>query len=197
MTLEEALKEIERLNGELTTERKKVTDQNSYITKLEAQVKAKGDANPGSTDPTIQEYIKKKMREDVLAQSLVLIKADVSDEEYKAIEPDFLAFLDKNMKDQNVKVDYILDAFALVLGRAMRKKDHPIHSVKAATPPASTTPPGKGNPAVPPVNQPPGITGADGGSTPPPSTEKKIGNTKDAFASLREKMGNIGGNRFS
>lgn len=196
MTLEEALKEIEKLNGELTTERKKVTDQNSYITKLEAQVKAKGDANPGSTDPTIQAYIKQKMREDVLAQSLVLIKADVSDEEYKAIEPDFLAFLDKNMKDSNVKVDYILDAFALVLGRAMRKKDHPIHSVKAATP-ASTTPPGKGNPAVPPVNQPPGITGADGGSTPPPSTEKRIGNTKDAFASLREKMGNIGGNRFS
>jgi len=200
MTLEEALKKIQELETELTTERKKVSDQNSYITKLEAQVNNKPNEGGSGQDPIIQAYIERKMREDVLAQAVSLIKSEVSDEEYKAIEPDFLDFLEKNMKKANTKVEYIMDAFSLVWGRCLRKKDHPIHKVKAATP-SGTTPQGtnvqtSGN--VPPiVTQPPGITDGDGGSTPPPSTETRIANTKDAFSALKKKMGTIGGNRFS
>ncbi len=200
MTLEEALKKIQELETELTTERKKVSDQNSYITKLEAQVNNKPNEGGSGQDPIIQAYIERKMREDVLAQAVSLIKSEVSNEEYKAIEPDFLDFLEKNMKKANTKVEYIMDAFSLVWGRCLRKKDHPIHKVKAATP-SGTTPQGKtdqtsGN--VPPiVTQPPGITDGDGGSTPPPSTETRIANTKDAFSALKKKMGTIGGNRFS
>ena len=198
MTLEEALKRIETLEGELTTERKKVTDQNSYITKLEQQIKAPGAAS--TSDPTIQAYIERKMREETLAQAVAQIKAEFSEEEYKAVEPDFNAFLDKNLKKENIRVDYILDAFALVMGRALRNKEHGIHKVKAATP-GSTTPPANpipGNKQVPPViPQPPVMTGKDGGGTPPPSPTTEVKSTKDAFAALKQKMGTIGGNRFS
>lgn len=201
MTLEELTKQVEDLQKELVTERKKISDQNSYITKLEAQVK---NPQPGapvpSTDPTIQAYIEKKMREDVTAQAIAAIKADVTEDIYKAVEPDFLEFLEKNMRKENVRVDYIVDAFALVWGRCMRKKDHPIHAVKTTTP-GGTTPtnqnPIPGQMVPPVITQPPGITGREGGGTPPPSTDIKVANTKEAFAALKQKMGTIGGGKFS
>lgn len=201
MTLEELTKQVEDLQKELATERKKISDQNSYITKLEAQAKnpQPGAAVP-STDPNIQAYIEKKMREDVMTQATTAIKADVTPEVYQAVEPDFLEFLDKNMRKENVRVDYIVDAFALVWGRCMRKKDHAIHQVKTATPGGTTNPnpnPIPGQTVPPVIMQPPGITGKEGGGTPPPSTNIKVANTKEAFSALKEKMRTIGGGKFS
>lgn len=200
MTLEELTKQVEDLKKELTTERKKVSDQNSYITKLEQQAKQTtptATSNVNSADPTIQAYIEKKMREDILGQAVTQIKQEFTEAEYKAIEPDFMNFLDKNMKKENVRLEYILDAFALIMGRALRNKEHEIHKVKTVTPGGTTTEQNLNKVVQSVIPQPPVMTGKDGGGTPPPSTEQKIGSTKDAFTALKQKMGTIGGNRFS
>lgn len=200
MTLEELKKRNEELEQELALERKKVSDQNSYITKLEAAKKEAPNEGRG-TDPMLEKYVISKIREEVMEKSISLIKNDISEAEYAAIEPDFKAFLDKNMKKENTTVDYVLDAFALVWGRSLRNKEHAIHKVKASSPEGTTPTPGQPTPTKTPItanpSQPPGITDTDGGGTPPPDQGVKVNNTKDAFKSLKQRMGNIGGNRFS
>lgn len=203
-TVEELAAKVEALEKELQGEKKKVTDQNSYITKLEAQAKA-GNTSPqqsatAANDPVVQRYLEEKMREDTLSKAYVIIKQEVSEDIFKVIEPDLEAFLNKNMTKQNTTVAFVTDAFSLILGKAYRNKEHAIHKIgKGGTPTATPNQTNAVN--VQNVQQslrqtPPVITGQDGTSGGLPSTEVKVVNTKDAFKALRERFNQSGGNKF-
>lgn len=203
MTLEEALSKVTDPEAKATLQ-KIITDQNKYVGQLEAQLKAK----PGTTsDDVTQRYLEKNMRRDVIAEAVEEIKKDVSEETYKAVEPDFIAFLDKNMKKENTTVAFCTDAFSLVYGQCLRKKDHPVHQVGKGSNPQTATPqtPGTNGSVVQNVNsviqkQPPVISDRDetsGSATGLPNTGVQVKNTRDAFSSLKNRFANNGANKFS
>ena len=206
MTLEEALAKVTDQEAKATLQ-KIITDQNKYIGQLEQISKAAKPAT-GVTDDITLKYLEKNMRRDVIAEAVNIIKQDVSDEVYNAVEPDFMAFLDKTMKKENTTVEFCTDAFSLVYGKCLRKKDHAVNQIGKGTSPQSTTPTPQGaatnGQSVATVqniikNQPPIITDRDlvGGSNQGvPSNEPQVKNTRDAFKSLKDRFGNVGGNRF-
>jgi hypothetical protein len=208
--LEEALNEERAKNARLE---QNIKNQNSYITKLENQRGGAATPQTGGTpaaaqlDPTLQKYLEDQMRNDITAKAITQIKSEVSAEEYAAVEPDFLEFLNRNMNKSNTRIDYVLDAFSLVYGRVKRDKNHAINQIGAkGTTPSATAPvkdAGTNQGAIDAVNQtistkPPMMTGNDANAASgAPDTGTGIKNTKDAFGSLREKFGQIGANRFS
>ena len=209
MNLDQAVERIKVLEGENEKLAKQVKDQNSYITKLEAN---KGGNDGVHADPAVTAYLKRKMREDVTAAAVQnILQVVQSKEVYEAIRPDFEAFLDKNMKEANTTEAYIIDAFNLVWGRAMANKDHPVHSVgKAQTPsgtPSEQTPvnaAGKNTDQITQVQKtlqassPSPINDNDGGGGNPPDQGKPpVKTTKDAMKNLRARFQQHGGNRFS
>lgn len=213
MTLEEmqeALNEERAKNARLE---QNIKNQNSYITKLENQRGGAATPQTGNTpataqlDPTLQKYLEDQMRNDITSKGITQIKSEVPAEEYAAIESDFLAFLNRNMDKNNTSVDYVLDAFSLIYGRAKRNKNHAINQLGAKGTTPSTTAPikdaGTNQEAIDAVNKtisnkPPMMTGNDANAASgAPDTGNGIKNTKDAFGSLREKFGQIGANRFS
>lgn len=126
MTLEELQKKLDQQQAENEKLAKQVKDQNAYITRLEAD-KSKGGTT--GVDPTVQNYLKKKMREDALNESKAEIVSVVGADVYAAIEPDLIPFLDKHMTETHTNKAYIIDAFNLLLGRAYGNKDHAIHKI--------------------------------------------------------------------
>lgn len=206
MTLEEALAKVADADAKATLQ-KIITDQNKYIGQLEQNLKAAKPAT-GVTDDITLKYLEKNMRRDVIAEAVNIIKQDVSEEIYNAVEADFLAFLDKTMKKENTTIEFCTDAFSLVLGKCLRKKDHAVNQIGKGTTPQSTTPTPQGattnGQSVATVqniikNQPPIITDRDitGGSNQGvPTNEAPVKNTRDAFKSLKDRFGNVGGNRF-
>lgn len=208
MTLEEALGKITDPEVQAFL-RKVTTDQNSYITKLETQLREqKAAGNPGtapSGDSITQEYIRKKMREEVIAKATSSIVEAVGPEIFNAVKPDFDVFLEKNLKTENTREDYVIDAFALVYGRCFAKKDHPVHQVgKTVNPNGTPTPQaGTNGQQVATVQnvisgQPPVMSGVDtsAGQGLPGVQGTPVKSTKDAFARLKEKVANSGGNKF-
>ncbi len=210
MNLEEALGKI--TDPEVKAFFQKMTsDQNSYITRLETQLRElKAQGNPGATstgDSITQEYIRKKMREEVITKATSLIIDAVGKPVFEAVKPDFDAFLEKNMKPENTREDYVVDAFNLVYGRCLTKKDHPVHQVgKTAANPGGTPTPtnaGTNGQQVAQVQnviagQPPVMSGTDSsaGQGVPGTHGEPVKNTRDAFARLKERVANNGGNRF-
>ena len=206
MTLEEALAKVADADAKATLQ-KIITDQNKYIGQLEQNLKAAKPAT-GVTDDITLKYLEKNMRRDVIAEAVNIIKQDVSEEIYNAVEADFIAFLDKTMKKENTTIEFCTDAFSLVLGKCLRKKDHAVNQIGKGTNPQSTTPTPQGattnGQSVATVqniikNQPPIITDRDitGGSNQGvPTNEAPVKNTRDAFKSLKDRFGNVGGNRF-
>ena len=208
--LQEALNEERAKNAQLE---QNIKNQNSYITKLESQRGVAATLQTGGTpaaaqlDPTLQKYLEDQMRNDILAKGITQIKSEVSAEEYAAVEPDFLEFINRNMNKANTSIDYVLDAFSLVYGRVKRDKNHAINKIGAkGTTPSATAPvkdAGTNQGAIDAVNQtisnkPPMMTGNDANAASgAPDTSTSIKNTKDAFGSLREKFGQLGANRFS
>ena len=208
MTLEEALGKItdSEVKAFFT---KMVADQNSYITKLETQLKEKQTATsstqPARDDITTQ-YLMKKMREDVVNEAIKVIVAAVGKEIYDAVSSDFLGFLDKNLTPERTTVEYVVDAFNLVYGRCFARKDHPVHQVgKTATNPSGTptNTPGTNGAQVAAVNniianQPPVMTGTDtsAGQGLPGVQGTPVKTTRDAFSRLKDRIGQSGGNRF-
>lgn len=213
MTLEELQNELNEERAKNARLEQNIKNQNSYITKLENQRGGAAAPQAGTTpataqlDPTLQKYLEEQMRNDITAKGITRIKSEIPEAEYNAVESDFLAFLSNNMTKANTSIDYVLDAFSLVYGRAKRDKNHAINQLGAkGTAPSATAPvsnAGTNQEGIDAVNQtiankPPIMTGNDANAASgAPNTGNGIKNTKDAFGSLREKFGQIGANKFS
>lgn len=203
---EEVQAKLEALEKELVSERKKVADQNSYITKLEAgraQVSnAPQQPSVQAVDPAVQQYIERKMKDDTIAEATVEIQRSFKKEEFDAVFPDLLAFLKVNMKKSNTTVPFIIDAFDLLYARALKNKDHAIQKIgKNGTPTATPSP--QTNAAVigsvqqqTLKNTPPTISPKDGTPSGLPDPSTSVKSTKDAFSALKSKFNGAGGNKF-
>jgi hypothetical protein len=206
MTLEEALSKVTDADAKAMLQ-KVINDQNKYIGQLEAQVKTNSNNVSTKTDDITMAYLEKNMRKDVIAEAVAEIKKDVSEEVFKAIEPDFLAFLDKTMKKENTTVNFCTDAFSLVYGQCLRKKDHPVNQIGKGSNPQVVTPttPNTNGQSVANVNsilqkQPASITDKDqssGAAMNLPNTGTQVKNTRDAFTSLKNRFSNNGANKFN
>lgn len=212
MTPEEQ-KAFDDLKAQLDQANENIKKQNQYITKLEGQrggaaptpapEAPKATAQQGHKD-VYQRFIEDQMREKALDKAIAYIKSHVSEEEYKAIEPDFLAFIQQNMTVQNTTQEFIVDAFNLVMGRARMVKDHAINQIgKGSTPAATPTPPTNGATiaAVQSViaNQPPVMSDKDKSAATGaqlPNVPQGVRSTKDAFANLRKTFAGAGGNKY-
>ena len=211
MTPEEQ-KVFDEMKKQLEQANENIKKQNQYITKLEGQrgqaaptaaPETKADAPQGQKD-VYQRFIEDQMREKALEKAIAYIKANVTEEEYKAVEPDFKAFLDKNMTIQNTTQEFIVDAYNLVVGRARMIKDHAINQIgKGSTPAATPTPPTNGATIATVqsviANQPPVMSDKDksaASGTPLPNAQQGIKSTKDAFANLRNTFAGAGGNKY-
>lgn len=194
---------------------KMYSEQNSYITKLEQQLKAakeqpsqQGTPSGAGVDDITAKYLEKNMRRDVIAEAENIIKQSVSEEVFNAIKPDWNAFLEKVMTKAKTTVDFAVDAFKLTYGECIMKADHPVNKIGKTTPTPGGTPtppvnPGTNADNVKGVNdilskQPPVMTGADGGAQPgiPTPGAVQYKNTKDSFAALRNRFNQAGGNKF-
>ena len=205
MTLEEALAKVTDAEVKAMLQ-KVINDQNKYIGQLETQLKAGGNNASSKPDDVTMRYLEKNMRRDVIAEAVAEIKKDVSEEVYKAVEPDFLDFLDKTMKKENTTVAFCTDAFSLIYGKCLRKKDHPVNQIGKDTNPQVVTPTtaGTNGQSVAQVNsilqnQPPVITDKDqasGSVQGLPNTGTQVKNTREAFSSLKNRFANNGGNKF-
>ena len=207
MTLEEALKGVTDPDVRKFFENM-VANQNSYITKLETQLKelkAKPEGSPSTGDEYTQAYLRRKMREEVIEKATAIIVEAVGKDVFLAVKPDFDAFLEKNLKPENTREDYVVDAFNLVYGRCLTKKDHPVHLVGKTVNPNGTPAPqvGTNGPQVAQVQnvisgQPPVMSGSDAsaGQGLPGVSGEKVKDTRDAFKRLKDRVANNGGNRF-
>jgi hypothetical protein len=205
MTLEEALAKVADADAKAMLQ-KVINDQNKYIGQLETQLKAGSTNTPTKPDDVTMKYLEKNMRRDVIAEAVVEIKKDVSEEVFKAIEPDFMEFLNANMKKENTTVGFCTDAFSLVYGKCLRNKDHAVHKIGKDTNPQGVTPTtaGTNGPSVAAVNsilqnQPPVITDKDqssGAVQGLPNTGVQVKSTRDAFSALKNRFANNGGNKF-
>ena len=223
MTLEEAQAQLAAMTKERDEAladnkqlKENISRQNSYITKLENKTNSTNieSAQKSTTptvdtrfDPAVQAYLEKNMKRDAIEEAKAMIKTEITEEMYKAVEPDFMAFLDKNLRKENCTTAYIVDAFSLVMGRALRNKEHPINKIGkgTATPPATPTQTTNSSQVQSVQNT------ILNNTTPPVMTNKDVGaasgmpsgngvqhqTTKDAFKSLKERFANIGGNRFN
>jgi hypothetical protein len=212
MTLEEAqqklaeLQEVQKANeatiAQLNTN---IANQNSYITKLEAKAKGAPQAAnaPSQFDPAFQAYLEKNMKRDALEEAKAKIKLSISDPMYAAVEPDFLEFLDRNLKKENCTVEYIVDAFSLVMGRALQNKDHAINKLQKQDPKPEPAAPATNSQVVQTVQQqilqtPPTMSNRDtGAASGMPATGTATANTRDAFKALKSKFSSMGGGRFN
>lgn len=205
-TIDELEKQLEALKKDLEKREKQVKDQNSYITELEARRAQVSNAQPQpsgpATDPAVQQYIERKMRDDTIAEATVEIQRSFKKEEFDAVFPDLLAFLKANMKKSNTTVGFVVDAFDLLYARALKNKEHGIHKIgKSGTP--TETPNAQTNSNV--INQvqqqtlkntPPIISPKDGIPSGVPEPSTKVKDTKDAFSALKSKFNGAGGNKF-
>lgn len=223
MTLEEAQAQLEAMTKERDEAladnkqlKENISRQNSYITKLESKTNSNNveSAQKSITptvdtrfDPAVQAYLEKNMKRDAIEEAKAMIKTEITEEMYKAVEPDFMAFLDKNLKKENCTTAYIVDAFSLVMGRALRNKEHPINKIGKgmATPPATPTQTTNSSQVQSVQNTilnnttPPIMTNKDVGASSgmPSGNGVQHQTTKDAFKSLKERFANMGGNRFN
>ena len=210
MTLDEVLGRVTNPEDKAFLE-KMIKDQNSYITKLETQLKDASKApasepGPAGVDKVTYAYLEKKMREDVIETATKNIKAVISEPMFNAVEKDWQEFLKNNMDIKHTTVEYATDAFNLVLGRCLAIKDHPVNQL------------GKGTTPNPTPNQPTAGTNAQGvqdvnniiRQTPPTMSNNDINaqsgiptpqanqvkNTRDSFAGLKARLAGQGGNPF-
>ena len=220
MTLEEAQAQLAELTKQREADQatikqlnENISKQNSYITKLEARNNSSEPAQkPTSStvdnrfDPAVQAYLEKNMKKDAIEEAKGQILQEVTPEMYKAVEADFIEFLNKNLKKENCTTAYIIDAFSLVMGRALRNKEHPINKLGkgTATPPATPTQTTNSSQVQSVQNTilnnttPPVMSNKDSGAASGmPGSGTQVNTTKEAFKSLKERFGNIGGSKFN
>lgn len=215
MTLQEALgkiadPEVRQFFEEMTK------NQNSYITKLETQLKDLQAKGPGQApqpqaggDDVTKKYILRKMRDDVIAEAKAAIVSSYGEDVYAAVAKEYGEFLEKNMSVERTNKEYAIDAFNLVFGRCMADKSHPIHQAigkGAANPGATPNPPAaagtNGNQVAAVQNviagQPTVMTGDDQGAGRglPGTQGTPVKDTRDAFARLKERTQKAGSGKF-
>jgi hypothetical protein len=185
---------------------KMVSDQNSYITKLQNQLKEqqKPAAAAGSDDVT-RKYILEKMKEDVMKQATAVIVNAIGQDKFNAVKPDFDKFL-VNLTPEHTNVDYVIDAFNLVYGRCLTNPNHPIHQVGKAVNPSGTPAPqvaGTNGQQVEVVQnimagqpQPMTSNDANAGQGIPGTQGEPVKNTNEAFKNLKNRLQGVGSNRF-
>ena len=194
------------------TNSKNIAKQNSYITTLESQTRqgtpakepeVKPSATTSNLNPVLTDYVMRNLKRDTIEEAEKQLKTEMSLEQYEAIKPELMEFLNKNMTEEYITVPYIVDACSLILGKCLRNKDHAIHKVlnKTTTQPQSI---GTNSDAIRTVQNtvlnktPPIMTSADAGaSTGAPNTQLENKSTKDAFVSLRQKLSGVNGGRFA
>ena len=207
MTLEEALGGVTNPEQKAFIE-KMIKDQNSYITKLETQLKSTAQTSAQTADDITLKYLEKNMRRDVIAEATNEILKSVPKEVFDAVKPDFDSFLEANLTKERCTVEWVTDGFSLVLGRCMRNKDHAVNKIgKTNSPNGTPTQPiaaGTNGQSVDAVNNilketAPTISQNDRTySAGMPNVEKpQVKNTKDAFASLRERFSAKGAEKFN
>ena len=209
MTIDEALAKVTDQEAKAFLQ-KVIGDQNSYATKLEAQIaelkKAPAQTQAQGTDDITRKYLEDNMKRDITNQAIVNIKANYGDAIVDACMPDYLEFLKSNMTLKNTTVEYATDAFNLVYGRCFAKKDHPVHNVgKASSPSGTPTPQTAGNNAAgvqqvasiingqPPVMNP---NDQSAGQGLPGTQGTPVKNTRDAFSAFRDRLRQGGSSKF-
>lgn len=206
MTIDEALLKVTDQEAKAFLQ-KVISDQNGYVTKLEAQIAElkKSPAQSQGTDDITRKYLEDNMRRDIINQATVKIKAAYGDAIAEACMPDYLEFLDKNMTLKNTTVEYATDAFNLVYGRCFAKKDHAVHNVGKATPSTPTPQVATGNNAAgvqqvasiingqPPVMNP---NDQSAGQGLPGTQGTPVKSTKDAFKAFRDRISQGGSSKF-
>jgi hypothetical protein len=205
-SIDELEKQLDALKKDLDKREKQVADQNSYITKLEssrAQVSnAPQQPSVAATDPAVQQYIERKMRDDVIAEATIEIQRAFRKEEFDVVFPDLLAFLKVNMKKSNTTVPFVVDAFDLLYARALKNKEHAIHKIGKNGAPTETPLAQTNAQVISGVQQqtlkntPPIISPKDGTPSGLPETSTQVKSTKDAFSSLKSRFNGAGGNKF-
>lgn len=209
MTIDEALAKITDQEAKAFLQ-KVIGDQNSYATKLEAQIaelkKAPAQTQAQGTDDITRKYLEDNMKRDITNQAIAIIKASYGDAIVDACMTDYLEFLKSNMTLKNTTVEYATDAFNLVYGRCFAKKDHPVHNVgKASSPSGTPSPQTAGNNAAvvqqvasiingqPPVMNP---NDQSAGQGLPGTQGTPVKNTRDAFSAFRDRLRQGGSSKF-
>lgn len=204
--------ELEAEKAEKAKLAKNVSDQNSYITKLEKDRQA-STSNREPLDPATKAYLQKKMREDTIAGTLSKLTPQFPVGVVGAIREDLDLFLDKTMKPENTTEAYVREAFYLCYGKAMANKEHAVHQILAQVNPvtpvqqgAQIVPPGQPpagplpserlqNIGKPPVLNPnPTQTPNDGGIVPPVipgASGIQPANTQEALKSFKSRLGGL------
>jgi hypothetical protein len=210
MTIDEALAKVTDQEAKAFLQ-KVISDQNGYVTKLEAQIadfkKAPAQPQAQGTDDITRKYLEDNMKRDITNQAVAIIKANYGDAIVEACMKDYLEFLKANMTLKNTTVEYATDAFNLVYGRCYAKKDHPVHNVGKATAPSGTPTPqvqaGNNAAGVQQVasiinGQPPVMNPNDqsAGQGLPGTQGTPVKNTRDAFAAFKDRLRQGGSQKF-
>ena len=205
--------EIEAKNAEIaklqSEKSKNESNQNSYITKLENEVKGLKDtlegisktaANP-QLDPSVVKYFKEQMVKDVKARAFAQITEKVGEETFKQLKQELEDFLTTTLNSDNTHEGYIVDAFNLIYGRAITNGTLSIITpqVEEAEEQADERTPAEILQSY--KDTPPIITNTDSSasSDQPGSNPQtnQIRNTDEAIKSLKSKFMNLGNDRFN
>lgn len=148
-SVEELQQQLAALQAENDQLKKNQREQNSYIGKLEAErQKPQAQSAPAqggvSTDAVVRDYVRKKMRDDVMTEAMSTIGANFPKEVIELLQPELDQFLGKSMTAEKTTVPFVIDSFCLLFGRAQANPNHPIHKVlnagKQGAPQGNQTP---------------------------------------------------------
>lgn len=216
MTIEELQKQLQELTVQLTEERAKNTtlsnnqsQQNSYITKLEEKINkmetaisnASNAVNTTDLNSPAMDYVRKFMRKNVEEEGYAKCKSMVTPEQYATLEKELKDFVKAYMNETNLSVEYMVDAFNLIYGRALNNHEHGIHAIGKSTQPTTTPPTNvKSLSEMKELFTAPQMTTVDNSASSDlpgsqPSTAN-IRNTDEAMKAFRNRLTNMGANRF-
>lgn len=202
---EKELQELEAIKQELNALRderakleKNISEQNSYITKLEADRKATPQVKQ-ELDPQVKSYLQRKMREDTIAEALTNLRSQFEPGVIGVMQEDLTKFLDATMKPENTTVSYVKEAFYLCYGKALSNREHEIHKLKTTPAPEAVVQEAVQQPTaeqriknIKVFNPNPTMTESDQGSMPldivPGSSGEQPRDTKQALESFRQKL---------
>lgn len=132
---------LAELEAELAAEREKIKNQNSYITRLEAERKAAEEkanrpaqvTKPTNTPPpstgdkplsAAERYAIGKATQEIIQNQEAALKEKYGEEVYSEFKDEFISIAKTNIKDPfNVPEDLFVRVEAMALGRAMTSED--------------------------------------------------------------------------
>lgn len=139
-----------QLEKEVETLKKNASEQNSYITKLEQSKQKAQEEDPKKGAPAslqldpkldrIFQHAERSFLRELTKEAEAALILQVGQAVYDAVKTDFEDFLNKNLKTSNAELSYVLSAFDLVLGRAIKNKEHAVHKAFSVDPTKQTQP---------------------------------------------------------